>query len=506
MTTTISRRRALQTLAAALPALPALARAATPHDALASSYAPYAGPFNDRFAGEISVPPLPVEGRLPADLHGTLYRNGPARMRLGKTTYRHGFDGDGMVQAFTFAGGRIAHRGVLLRTPKLLAEEAAGRFLYPAFGTSFPDAPDVRNPDAVNVANINLLATNGGRDLYALWEAGSALQIDARTLAARGFKAWSPETAGAPFSAHPRVAPDGTVWSFGYLPGSGKLLVYEIGADGRLVRHRLIDAPQADMVHDFAITARHLVFLLMPLQLDAAAPRGQPFAERLRWDARGSLVALVVDKSDFTARRFELPNGGVFHLGNAWEERGAIRLAYARHPDLLQTLRALRLDDGDDGNGGWPRTALPAWTEVRLDLASGRATQEAVVPGVEFPRFDARRTGERTAVTVLLQRSATMPAGITAFDTVIAVRDGGRVDRHAYGNDWIAEEHVLVPRRGAGAEDDGWIIGTAYDWRRERTAISVFDARALHAGPLARLLLPYGLPLGLHGQFVAAGS
>ena len=34
-------------------------------------------------------------------------------------------------------------------------------------------------------------------------------------LATKGFKVWSPETAGAPFSAHPRRAPDGTVWSFG---------------------------------------------------------------------------------------------------------------------------------------------------------------------------------------------------------------------------------------------------------------------------------------------------
>jgi carotenoid cleavage dioxygenase-like enzyme len=70
----------------------------------------------------------------------------------------------------------------------------------------------------------------GGKRLYALWEAGSALDLDPDTLASRGWKAWSPETAGAPFSAHPRVDPDGTGWSFGYMPGSGKLLIYQIGA------------------------------------------------------------------------------------------------------------------------------------------------------------------------------------------------------------------------------------------------------------------------------------
>src|SRR5437868_14286272 len=41
-----------------------------------------------------------VEGRWPADLAGTFYRNGPGRFELGGERYRHWFDGDGMVQAW----------------------------------------------------------------------------------------------------------------------------------------------------------------------------------------------------------------------------------------------------------------------------------------------------------------------------------------------------------------------------------------------------------------------
>ena len=46
------------------------------------------------------------------------------------------------------------------------------------------------------------------------------------------------------------------------------------------------------------------------------------------------------------------------------------------------------------------------------------------------------------------------------------------------------------------------MVGTAYHWPTERTALSVFDAQAVNAGPVARVTLPYGLPLGLHGQFI----
>jgi all-trans-8'-apo-beta-carotenal 15,15'-oxygenase len=197
--------------------------------AFGQSYAPFDGPLaapGAGFSGTLETADIPLRGRLPEGLRGTLYRNGPARFKLGTTRYQHWFDGDGMVQAFRIGNGKASHRGVLLRTPKLLQEEAAGRFLYPAFGTPLPDGLPVSDADAVNVANINLLPMAGGRKLFALWEGGSALQLEPQTLAAQGFKAWSPETRGASFSAHPRVATDGTVWNFGYAGHSGKLLIY----------------------------------------------------------------------------------------------------------------------------------------------------------------------------------------------------------------------------------------------------------------------------------------
>ena len=53
--------------------------------------------------------------------------------------------------------------------------------------------------------------------------------------------------------------------------------------------------------------------------------------DRYEWRSQAPLIALVVSRADFGVERFELPNGGVFHLGNAWEEQGVIRLAYARY-------------------------------------------------------------------------------------------------------------------------------------------------------------------------------
>ena len=46
-----------------------------------------------------------VEGRVPEDLVGTLYRNGPGQLVRGGVRTGHWFDGDGAVLAVRFGGG-----------------------------------------------------------------------------------------------------------------------------------------------------------------------------------------------------------------------------------------------------------------------------------------------------------------------------------------------------------------------------------------------------------------
>jgi all-trans-8'-apo-beta-carotenal 15,15'-oxygenase len=448
------------------------------------------------FEGSISTPKIDVRGKIPTGLRGTLYRNGAARFSLGSTQYNHWFDGDGMVQAFTFEAGSASHRGVLLQTPKLIEETRAGRFLYKSFGTDIIDSLPIEKPDQVNTANINLLSMQNGRELYALWEGGSALQLDPKTLQTKGFKVWSPETAGAPFSAHPRRSPDGTLWNFGYAPHSGKLIIYEVDKHGHSKRQALIEAPQADMVHDFAITKNYLVFLLMPLFVKKDAPPVGSL-DRFKWRSDKSMVAMLVNKTDFSAHYFDLPNGGVFHLGNAWEEGSLVRFGYARYAKFLEHLKGLKFPAPQSQN-----SELASWEEVELNPINGIAKQiNTGLFGIEFPSFDLRRTGEKTDFTVLMQNTHSHVDQNWGKDTVLALSKG-KVQRYAYGTEWLAEEHLLVPSQSSSNASDGWILGTALNSISHKTTLSIFESKALSKGPIAQLELPYGLPLGLHGQFV----
>ena len=145
-------------------------------------------------ADELDLDGLAIRGRWPADLALTLYRNGPALHTMGGYRYRHWFDGDGMIRAWTVGpqGARVRTR--LIRTAKLTAEQAAGRRLLPAFGSLPPDVRADATADALNPANINALPFAGS--LLALWEAGSAYRLDQDTLETAGPVVWRQGSCG----------------------------------------------------------------------------------------------------------------------------------------------------------------------------------------------------------------------------------------------------------------------------------------------------------------------
>jgi all-trans-8'-apo-beta-carotenal 15,15'-oxygenase len=76
-----------------------------------------------------------MQGRLPKDLNGVFYRNGPGRFELGGERYHHLFDGDGFAQRWQIGGGKVSHIGRFVVTQKFSEESKAGQFLFSAFGT-----------------------------------------------------------------------------------------------------------------------------------------------------------------------------------------------------------------------------------------------------------------------------------------------------------------------------------------------------------------------------------
>lgn len=502
----MQRRHFIQSMLAAAGLMSLTGRAAAhPGDAFAEAFAAQraAQPWTLGYVGlEADADPMPLklEGRLPVGLTGAFYRNGPARHMLGGQRYHHLFDGDGMVQKYTLSAQGIVHQGRFVRTEKFLADSAAGRPVRAAFGTNPPGAEPIAAPDAINVANTSIV--NHGGELMALWEGGSATILDAQSLATRELKVWSPEYAGMPFSAHPKIEPDGTLWNFGVTSSQGLLSIYRVRPSGELAQATTLKVDNIAMVHDFAVTEQHLVFLLPPLVFDRArSAAGETFLDSHVWKPELGMRVLVLHKDHLdTPQWFELPAGFVFHIGNACEDRGVIRLDYIRSPSAWNATTGLK----ELMQGRYEPHEHPCVALVEIDLKAGRVRQELLPHVAEFPRVDPRVVGRPYAQVFAAARID--PGERPGFDAVSRLDlASSQRDIYRYGRDLMVEEHLFVPRRdGSGREGDGWLVGTALDLVRREMVFSVLDARRLADGPVAQARMPRVMPLGLHGIFVPA--
>lgn len=504
------RRRFLRTLlsgatvAALAPSLlhGSLARAGDPaRFAQGLHEHPWLAGWKSVDAESIGPSVLEIEGRLPEGFAGTLYRNGPAWTERAGFRYEHWFDGDGMVHGWQFGQGRVRHHARMVATPKFSREQKAGRFLYPVAGTTIPGRQPIRNNDDANTANTSVM-TLGGR-LFALSEAGSAFELDPGQLTTIGPVTWRPDLASLPFSAHPLVDRDGSVWNFGAISmmGGAGLFVWHVGADGKLISGDVLETPVQGYLHSFAQTDRHLVFTLIPFRYREGEGA---FFERLRFQAGQPLrIAVVPKEAPTTARWFEADFAAIYHFGDAHERNGEIIMRAVQHLDIEEARSPMRsaMNGGVDAHAGQGRLR-----ELRLGLHDGRARWEDTgVAGIEFPLFDPRTRGDRAATIFAPTNEGAHAApyfnAVAAFDV-----QRGRRQVHGYGESVLAEEHVFVPRPGSTRAGDGWLVGTLLDSVRGRSGIAVLDAEHLDAGPVAQAWLPHTLPLGFHGHFAATNA
>lgn len=201
-----------------------------------------------------------VEGTVPTDLVGTLYRNGPGLLERGGVPLAHPFDGDGMICTFRFENGRVHFRNRYVRTAGFLEEERANRLLYRGvFGTQKPGGwlANFLDTRVKNIANTHVIYWAG--KLLALWEAGLPHRLDPLSLETIGL-----DTLGGvlkdrdAFAAHPRLDPQTQrLVNFGVKPGlSTRIALYEFDASGQCVCQPVFQIPGFAFIHDFALTPK----------------------------------------------------------------------------------------------------------------------------------------------------------------------------------------------------------------------------------------------------------
>jgi carotenoid cleavage dioxygenase len=435
---------------------------------------------------------LQVEGEIPASLCGTFYRNGSNPAYEPQTPY-HWFSGDGMIHSITLRDGRASYRNRYVQSRSLLESRSAGRATRPSMLRPDPSRPPP------NVANTNIIS-HAGR-LLALVESSLPTELDAGTLATLGEYDFGGRLAG-PMTAHPKLDPEtGELLFFGNARNPPGLTYHVVDRSGTLVRSSPIQLAWPSMVHDFAITRDHVVFLLAPLVFrpELAAQGRSPFS----WEPSKGLRIGVLSRRDEGAavRWLETEGCFVFHPLNAYDEGSSIVLDVARYASMhFMSAEATR---------------DPAWTgdnaarlhrfdiDLREGVVRGTALDDA---SIEFPRVDERVVGRKHRFGYAAAAGPEGTASRLPVWTAVRRYDlvKGTMETRSFGEGNGAGEPLFVPRSPHADEGDGYVLVLVYDRARNASDFHVLDAQNIAGEPVARIRLEHRVPYGFHGNWVAA--
>lgn len=420
-------------------------------------------------ADELTEFDLPVEGSIPAELDGWYLRNGPNP----RQATAHWFTGDGMIHGVRIEGGRAAwYRNRWVRTD--------------SFEQDFPlyNADGTRNLRS-SVANTHVV-NHAGKTL-ALVESSLPYEIsnDLETLGAYDFGGKLVDS----MTAHPKICPTtGELHFFGYGNIFAPHVTYHrADANGELTINRPLDVPALTMMHDFALTAEHVIFMDLPIVFNMDVAMKGDGDMPYRWsDEYGARFGVIRRDDPFgTVRWFDIDPCYVFHVANAFDSGNSIVLQVVRYPELW------RDSGGFDTDG-----VLWSWT---IDLQAGTVTERQLDDrAVEFPRIDDRLAGLPARFAVSVGDSS-----LVRYD----LSTGSAVE-HRFGTPESPGgpgEAVFVPSTtGPADESSGWYIGYVYDPARDGSDLVILDASDFAAPPVARIKLPHRVPYGFHGNWITA--
>jgi carotenoid cleavage dioxygenase len=459
------------------------------------------------FRLECDVTDCEVEGKLPADLSGVFYRVGPdAQYPMNPRNIP--FDGEGHVSLFRIENGRASFRSRYARTQRYKAQAAAHKILFPMYRNPSQDDPGVHDVSR-GTANTHLLYWRN--NLLAFKEDSPPVALNPLTLETLDdYYTFDGQLESKTFTAHPKIdAVTGNMIAFGYEGkgfGSDEVNVFEYTPDGKRVWNTWVKVPYVGMLHDFAVTQKHVVFYVFPLAIDyeqmkqggihwswdGTKPTYFGFMRRggdgkdIHWVKGptrssthvmgafddGEKIVVDVEMSEFNPFPF-MP----FRDGTKWDPiRGSSRITRLSVDLSHKTPKDYQIETLYPGYLG----ALPRIDDRYLTVPyrfGFLPCQKVGSPGFGsncYARFD-----HQTRKTQLYEA----PAGTTLAEACFA------------------------PKSKNAPEGVGYLMGVATRMKEGgRSDLLVFDAEKLDEGPIATVRLPTRVVGQIHGWWVPSES
>ncbi|MFK0573238.1 carotenoid oxygenase family protein [Endozoicomonas sp.] len=443
-----------------------------------------------------------VEGKIPATLEGTLYRNGPGLFERNGYRKQHILDGDGMIQAIDLMDGKARYRNHFVKTPKYLREQAAGRFLYPTWTTLAPKFwENLPGIPPYSQAGVTTYLMDGV--LTAHDEAGQPFALDPFSLEDLGEHTISPKGGAANLKAHAKRCGINGNWTFlGWNHGprpSAEVIVRS--ANRQLINHRRVSMPRDCYIHDFFATEHYTLINLHAIEFNPIPMLAglHSFTDCLSWNPTlGNQIVVIPRDSGQPVRFFSAPAKFMWHSFNAWEKGNEIIADFIAY------------NTPDHFIGKDPQMKAIMQGRCTLTYNSGMAYRYIINPGqgtlreelitdgnLEFPMIHPGLGGLKNqfGYATLGAPGQFFHSGITRIDL-----NSGIQDYYDFGEKIYVGEAIFVPE--GMAEDKGFLLSMALNGDTGKSFLAILDAANISAGPLALVHLRHHTPFSFHGTWL----
>ncbi len=440
-----------------------------------------------------------VIGCIPDDIDGIYVRTTENQIHEPIGRY-HPFDGDGMIHSMSFKDGGAQYRNRFVRTKAFVAEQEAGRSLWA--GLMEPPHKSTRPgwgaQEWLKDASSTDVVVHAGKILSTFYQCGDGYRLDPYSMEQFGAESWTPVDG---ISAHPKVDPaTGELLFFNYSKHAPYMHYGVVGADNKLSHYVPVPLPGPRLPHDMAFTQNYAILNDMPLFWNPELLTQNIHAVQFYPDLPSRFAVIPRKGAPADILWFEAAPTYVLHWLNAYEEGDEIILdgyfqedpmpeSFPDAPKGLERMMAY-LDQQ------LIRPKLHRW---RFDLKTGTTTEQRLSNDIlEFGMINQNYAGRkyRYGYSAIPEPGWFLFRGVTKHDV-----ETGESWSYEFGDGRFGSEAPFIPRIGATAEDDGYIVTFISDVTIDRSECLLIDAQNIAAGPVCRIILPERICAGTHATW-----
>jgi 8'-apo-carotenoid 13,14-cleaving dioxygenase len=408
---------------------------------------------------ETTATNLQVTGSIPKDLNGRFLRNGPNPGADVNADKYHWFTGRGMVHGIRLNEGQ--------------AQWYHSRFV------------------GGSGANTNVIG-HGGRTM-AIVESGGLPQDMSYTLDSVGENT----SIGTGFTAHPKLDPDtgelhAICYDWAELRDHVRYVV--VDANGEWADETEIPMNGMPMIHDMSLTQNYVVIFDLPVTLSFMA-LGTGASFPFRWDNDHEPRIGLLRRDGVAADIIWCPiqPNYAYHPMNAYEDKaGNVIIDICRYERMFENDTLGPFGD-----------SLPRFDQWRINPNTRKVSETTIDKRAqEFPRCHPDLNGKPYRYGYTVAVAGTRPN--YGFPSIYKQDlQTGTATEFSVGAGRHSAEPVFIPREGATAEDDGYLMTYVYDSAKNSSDLVILDAQDLARPALAQVHLPNRVPYGFHGNWVA---